>query len=285
VDWLAWIPIALDILIVVGVFAGRNWLRERIVRGVQHKFDTRLEALRTELRKGEEELKSVLRARESDIAALREGVLSGRTQRQALLDKRRLEAVERVWSSVVAYGPYKVISATLAGLKTEAVEREVVRPNSELRKFFGMLTANVSVMKADSPENLANYERPFVSPLAWAYFSAYSTILASAFARAKLLEIGVEQSKFLNVNNFRDLLRTALPAYHSYIDTAGIEAFHHLVDLLEKELLSELARMLQGTESDQASVEQAAKIVSAVEKLAEEQAKQKATMAGVYTSL
>src|SRR3546814_19392639 len=76
VQWLvmAAIPVAL--------FAERHWLQKRIESGVQHKFDKRLEVVRAELRAGEEALKSELRAREAQLAALRDGVLSGRLHRQ-----------------------------------------------------------------------------------------------------------------------------------------------------------------------------------------------------------
>jgi hypothetical protein len=46
--------------------------------------------------KSEDAFKSELRSKEAEIAALRDGILSGRMQRQALLDKRPMEAVEKV---------------------------------------------------------------------------------------------------------------------------------------------------------------------------------------------
>lgn len=53
--------IAIYILSAIGVFIGRNWLKASIERGVQHEFDKKIEALRTEMRKGEEAFKSELR--------------------------------------------------------------------------------------------------------------------------------------------------------------------------------------------------------------------------------
>jgi hypothetical protein len=49
-----------------------------------------------ELHKSDDAFKSELRSKEAEIAALRDGILSRRMQRQALLDKRRMEAVEKV---------------------------------------------------------------------------------------------------------------------------------------------------------------------------------------------
>ena len=93
-DWAAWLSIGLYVFSAIGVFVARNWIKAGIEKSVQHGFDAKIETLRTELRKSEETFKSDLRSKESQISALRDGVLSGRAQRQALLDKRRLEAVE-----------------------------------------------------------------------------------------------------------------------------------------------------------------------------------------------
>jgi hypothetical protein len=56
--------------------------------------------LRAELRKNEESFKSDLRDKEAEISTLRTNILSGSAGRQALLDKRRFEAVEKVWANV-----------------------------------------------------------------------------------------------------------------------------------------------------------------------------------------
>jgi hypothetical protein len=87
-------------VMLAGLFLGRHWLAARIEKGVQHRFDRRLEELRAELRESEERLKSTLRDRENEIALLRNTVLAGSANRQSLLDKRRFEAVERVWTAV-----------------------------------------------------------------------------------------------------------------------------------------------------------------------------------------
>jgi hypothetical protein len=59
------------------LFFSRQWLVARIEKGVQHGFDSRLEAIRAELRASEERLKSTLRDRENEIALLRNTVLAG----------------------------------------------------------------------------------------------------------------------------------------------------------------------------------------------------------------
>jgi F0F1-type ATP synthase membrane subunit b/b' len=72
---------------LVAAYFGRQWLVERIRRAVQHQFDERIEELRSDLRKSEEQFKADLQGKESEIATLRSTLLSGRASRQALVDK------------------------------------------------------------------------------------------------------------------------------------------------------------------------------------------------------
>src|SRR5262245_11112069 len=103
------------------IFIGRNWLKAWISRSIQHRFDKELEKVRAELRKAEEQFKSDLRDREAEIATLRNSVLAGSAGRQALLDKRRFDAVEKVWTAVNDFAPFKSLAASLVVLDHKAV--------------------------------------------------------------------------------------------------------------------------------------------------------------------
>src|SRR5215471_435493 len=82
--------------------------------------------------------KSDLRTKEAEISALREGVLSGRANRQALLDKRRLEAVEKIWASVIALGPAKVVSAKMSIINYDVVAKRI-STDPKLREAMELL--------------------------------------------------------------------------------------------------------------------------------------------------
>jgi hypothetical protein len=70
-DWLSLISLIVSIsLPAIGLLA-RNWVKARIEKGVQHRFDVKIEAVRAELRKSEESFKSDLRDKEAEIATLR----------------------------------------------------------------------------------------------------------------------------------------------------------------------------------------------------------------------
>src|SRR6267154_623978 len=111
------------------LFFSRQWLVARIEKGVQHGFDSRLEAIRAELRASEERLKSTLRDRENEIALLRNTVLAGSASRQPLLDKRRFEAVERVWTAVNNMaGHFRLLSEFMARMNIDEMAKDVGDP-------------------------------------------------------------------------------------------------------------------------------------------------------------
>jgi hypothetical protein len=275
-DMTVWIPTA---ILTMLLFASKNWIKASIEKSVQHEFDQKLEKLRTELRKKEEEFNSSLRAREGEISMLREQVLSGRASREALMDKRRLDAVERVWASVGAFAPYKMISASMAIVKFEqAAKRVASEPN--LRKFFEIIAS--PIQEDNIPKNPARDEKPFVSPLAWAYLSAYQTILLSAYTQAKILAIGLEDAgKYITPENAKALLKVALPHQTEFIDKNETGALHYLLDELEDKLLAELRKMLKGVEIDNATVARSAEMMDLVNKITAENEKGAAEVASI----
>ena len=73
----------------------------------------------------------------------------------------------------------------------------------------------------------------------------------------------------LDTDAVTKLIKVALPHQTEYIKKFDSGAFHYLLDELESRLLEELRKMLQGGESDKASVEQAAAILKESERLME----------------
>jgi hypothetical protein len=74
-----------------------------------------------------------------------------------------------------------------------------------------------------------------------------------------------------------------LPHYSQFIDEHGYSGFHFLLEDLEKHLIAELQKMVRGDEQDEASVEQATRIMEMVNKALAQQAEQRmgAAEAGV----
>jgi hypothetical protein len=215
-DVLGLISIVLWAVMAVAVLLGQKWLVARVEKGVQHRFDRKIEEVRSEFRDQEERLKSDLRMAETEIATLRNNVLSGSANRQALLDKRRFEAAEKVWAAVEAIQKYHGLSTFMAILKFEAVSAEADDPKMQqlLSVFKGLAPPG-----ADVPHDPVQNEQLFVSGPVWAYYSAYRAVIMLAIAKYKVLTIGVKDAhQLISENHVRSILKTALPDRSKFID-------------------------------------------------------------------
>lgn len=262
-----WIPV-LSTTSVLGfvLWLLRSLIVNRLAKSVQHEFDNKLEKLRTDHRKSEESFRADLQAKTAQIESLRSAAMAALTTRQAAVDKRRIDAVDQLWSAVIALGPAKAVSAWISVLKFDAVAEESAR-NPRMREMFSALSGQTDLQKI-IPVDAAK-ARPFVSQMAWALFSAYQAIVSLAVAKLLLLKTGVDSGKYLNIDSVTRLVRAALPHHAEYIQQHGDAAFHYLLDELESALLQELQRQLLGVESDKASIKQAADILKEVAQVQE----------------
>lgn len=256
---LDWVPaLTTTSLVAVGLWLARNLIRTRLTKSVEYEFNTKLEALKTDLRKAEEQFKADIRAKEAEMAALRGGVLNAMSTRQVALDQRRLEAVDQLWSAVNSLAPAKGISAQMALIKFEAAAAETGK-NPNARQVFQVMGSGFDIKKIDLAG--AHRARPFLTPMAWALFTAYQAIVMQAAVKLELLKSGIGKADFVDQAATANLVKLALPHYAAYVDEHGDAGYHYLLDELEQRLLEELQRMVAGVDSDKANVERAAEIV------------------------
>ncbi len=135
---MLWLPALTSTgLLAAALWFGRELISTRLTKSVQHEFDKKIEAIRTELRTSEERFKAQLREKEAEIAALRSGALSVLASRQAALDKRRLEAVDQIWSAFNALTPARSIAASMATFNFEKAAQRAEHDQT-LRQAFEM---------------------------------------------------------------------------------------------------------------------------------------------------
>ena len=266
-DFYDWIPaISTTSLLAFVVWLMRSIIKTRLSKSVQHEFDTKLEVIRTQLRKNEESFKADLRAKDAQIELLRSGAISGLASRQATLDKRRIEAVDQLWSAVTELAPAKSASAMMTAIKFEAAAKEAAK-NPRFRQLFEMLGAALDLKKLGSTN--ASKVRPFVSEMSWAIFSAYQAVLLFAVTQLHMLKGGLDMPDVMNTSAITKLVQAVLPHHTAYLEKYGASGYHHLVEELESQLLKELRNFLKGEESDRASVEQAAIILQESQRVIE----------------
>jgi hypothetical protein len=258
--WIAWINLALIIVAPIVLFAFRNWIVARITKGVEHGFNVKLAELEAKLRINEEQLKSGLREKESEIGALRNIALSGSANRQTLLDKRRFEAVEKIWTAVNDSTKLKYFYQLTAALNYNFIALNTHDPRmQQLLTMLDNIGLDVPNMK-----NVARDERPFVPEIAWAYFNAFSSLLYFNFVRFEVLKLGIkDREKIANTEHMKNILKATLPHQTQYIDEQDAGAYYYLLEEIEAKLLNELRKILEGKEADQSSIQQAKEILSA----------------------
>ncbi len=119
-DLTLWFPaLTATALFAAALWLGRNVISTRLTKSVEHEFNTKLESIKAQIRESEERLKAELRSKEAEIAALRSGALTALASRQMALDKRRLEAIDQIWASVIALGPARGIATLMSSVSFE----------------------------------------------------------------------------------------------------------------------------------------------------------------------
>ena len=249
-----WIPsIVTTGALAFALWFGRELIATWLLKSVEHKFNKELEDVRAEFRKEEDELKASLQERQNEITDLRSGAITAMASRQMALDKRRLEAVDQPWSAMIALSSAKSISSLMAAVDFDVASKEATR-NSKVREVFTLMGA------AFDPKGLdisgAEKARPFVSPMAWALFSAYRAIAMQAVVKLQIIKAGIG-GDLLKKDEVSNLVKVALPHRSEFIDKYGDDGYHYLLEELERALLAALSKMLAGEETDQASLERA----------------------------
>lgn len=258
-DLTAWLPsLTPTALFATALWFGRNVISTRLTKSVEHEFNTKIESVRAQMRESEERLKAELRAKETEIAALRSGALTALASRQMAIDKRRLEAIDQLWASVTALGPARTITALMSSISFEKAA-SITERDPKARQAFEMMGKAFDIKSLDLSG--ASKARPFLSPMAWATFSALQAVVMHAVMRWHILKGGLGVSDFSDNEAISKLIKAALPHYSAVIDKFGPSAYYYLLEALDEQLLKEIQNMLSGVEADKASIEQAAEIL------------------------
>jgi len=232
---MEWLPsISTTAILALALWLARNLIATRLTKGVQHEFDTKLESLRTELRKNEEVFRADLRAKEAEIAILRSGAMTAMASRQVAIDRRRLDAIDQLWSAFISLGPAKMILVTMSGFNLDKVI-EKAQHDEKLRGAFKIIGTGFEENKIDFSVSIK--ARPFLSPMAWALFSAYQAIVLQAVAKLRLIQFGVGNMDLLDKDGIKKLVKAALPLFEKYIEEHGDKGYHFTVDPSVKTLM------------------------------------------------
>jgi len=237
-----------------------------VEKGIQHQFSGALEELKSELRLQEEKLKATITAEQDHIRSLQQLVLSGMSNRNQALDKRRLEAIERLWKGIVDLQPLRSVALSTQNFRLDRIIDEATKSDlsgTKMKEFAGLLLQMAGADKYVHDTRL-DLERLYVPAVLWAKFSAYRQVLSAPLARLMLAKNGFDAKFLRDDKETLDLLKALLPHAASYVDMWGIGAISPLVDQLTTALVMAFQDALTNPEGDAQSLKTAATLMETV---------------------
>lgn len=253
-SFLDWLP-AISTAAAIGfaLWLSRKLILTRLANSVRHEFDVKLEQLRSDLHD-----------REREIRGVRETALSALTTAKSAIDQRRIEAIDQVWQGLIE-ARADVMAVHLVGiLKLNNIARSISDPR--LQQFMETITglANSST-DAKRKEEIRKVERarPWISPMAWALYTAYLAIVHTSVIRLSATNAGIENADDLvNKAAAAEMLSAALPDRNIQEDNFPDSLLPDLVKELEEKLLHELQESAIRIESDEETVKTATRIAN-----------------------
>lgn len=262
---MEWIPAISTTTLLAGIlWLTRKLITTRITNAVRHEYDEKLANLKADLTNKQEVLKADLRLKELQLESLKSTALSGISQRQSALFTKQVQAIEVLWSQVIDLLAAKSAAQSMSVIEFDSAVK-VSSEDARAREMFEMIGSNVDLTSVDT--KIAHKVRPFISPVAWAYFSAYTAILGHAVLKFHMLKKGLNYPDIIKSKNLRKVIITALPHQQEYVEKVDHESYYHLLDELESLMLVAFNNTLKGEQEDRATLLKASEIIRASEEL------------------
>ena len=244
---LNWSPAVITTAIfAVIMWLAREWIASRLGKSIKHEYDVKLE-----------EVKESITQREGELNSLKAGALANMSQRQIFVFEKQVTAMEKLWQAKTNLDRAIMASMTSSLIRWEDMD-ETKPPSLELQKLCATFCKNLN-MDDLTTKSIASV-RLFVSPMVWAYFIAYQSVIIDAVMRVKIIEQGLPL-KYMKKDGVKKLLKKTLPEYSEYLNKYGVGGFYELLEPISDRLLDEITKMLSGQEDDKAAIQKASEII------------------------
>ena len=238
------------------IFISKNIIIEFIKNSIKYDYDKKIENLKDEIK-----------SNESEILALRSSALSGMAEKQKILYAKRVEVIEKLWQSVVGIMPAKTISMMMQNIDYNEWSKRA-KNDTELQKAFVLMVDNVFKLEDFNKFDISHL-RPFLTPIIWAYFQSYRTILAHDLTKLSLIKMGQHIPKIDDNDHILKLLYKSLPEYSESIEKYKSLSCYSYLEVLEDKMLIEIQNILDGLEVNKQSVQKANEILKEVKEIQE----------------
>ena len=250
-DWVIVAVLLVGGLVLLGA---RTGIKAAVEKSVAARFDSALEGVRSDLR-----------MKEMKITALQSSILEGRAGRQAIIDKRRLEAIEKLWGAAVELGAFHMAASAMTVLKPEAFDQVGIEDNTNLQQFFQTLSGPGKPFEKLSGASVER-ERPFIPTYVWSIYEAYSGIMVYCYMLMSAAAQGLPNArKMLNDEKVVANIKTVMPHFADYLEKYGITGAAHLAGPVRNLLLEALRAALQGSDDDEKNLSEVVRIAESLD--------------------
>jgi hypothetical protein len=243
----------------------RSWISTRLTNAVRHEYDTKLEAIKSDLKKQEASFEDELGRQSDQLSAIQSSALGIASQQNQLLESRRIESIERIWKSVVSLAGQKTAAKMMQSVNFDFAVNEAPK-DPKIREMFTLLNQSFKIGPEGMSPDSTDTCRLYVSEETWATFSAYKQVLFFAVMKMKMLEMGYDGTKMIKTEEIADMVRAVLPHQSEFIDKYGVSSLDYLVEEIESKLFKLLKDELRGTVAGKESADRAAEIMNHAQK-------------------
>ncbi len=241
--------------------------RASVEKALQHAFDRKIEELRSQMRREEDALKAELKSRDEQILTLRNSVLARFGNRNAELERRKLESLESLWVSVVGYATHEYFAKMWSVLNVEAIFDEVRRGTADAPKARQVADM---IWKTSGAEGQAippfpDKNRPYIPTSIWAAYSAYRGILAQAAMQNAVLRTGVSPEILADSKPLIESVKLVVPHFSEFLDRFGANGLLYLLENLREHILGLIVANLDGGGVDDLNIKKVSRIIRAAE--------------------
>ena len=220
---------------------------QKTLQSRQHRFEEKFDEIRRDFERQEKFLTSFL-----DVSS----------ERTKLISQQELKAAEAIWASMNKLNSFLVTTHTADLLKfdkiDEADEADRQKFKAIAKVFSGDLTSDFLA------STNCQWARLYVNEAAWAFYSAYSTIVLTGTMQMKAVELGQPAAAAIDRSALKKAILEALPHQKPTLEKFPDIRATIFLDELRNALLSELKKSIHGEQSTAKEVERARAILNAL---------------------
>lgn len=227
-----------------------------ITLALKSKLDADLAKLGSRLRDAEERSRSLVSA-----------VQRGEQARAEILQRRRIESLEAIWVSAIAYSQFERAEKILEHLNIENImANDDPESIEKIKLFAGDLVKLVPSLEGGVSSDVG-CSQIYVSPVVWSFYQSYVHLMS--FSRACLVSMrsGPTMLNLLAWDEVANMILVALPDMKKFMEEHGKGAVFGFSAILKDALRDAIKREFSSVAWPEQDLERAKRLLDAADRL------------------